>query len=52
MEGVSAFNQQIAERLCESAELLKEQRTNLFRVAAYRHGAETAAGLNEHVARS
>ncbi len=50
MEGASPFNHQIADRLREAAELLEQQQANPFRVAAYRRGAETVAGLGQSVA--
>jgi DNA polymerase (family X) len=45
-----ALNQQVAQRLREAAELLEQQQANPFRVSAYRHAAETVAGLGEDVA--
>ena len=44
-----AENQDIAQRLREAADLLEAQGANPFRVAAYRRGADTVAGLPEGV---
>ncbi|MDX1484531.1 MAG: helix-hairpin-helix domain-containing protein [Alphaproteobacteria bacterium] len=44
------LNLRIAERLSEAADILERQGANRFRVAAYRHAAETVAGLGENVA--
>ena len=43
----SQLNLQIAERLEEVAILLEQQDASPFRVAAYRHAADTVAGLDE-----
>jgi putative hydrolase len=43
-------NQAIADRLREAADLLQQQGANPFRVSAYRHAADTLAGLPEDAA--
>lgn len=43
----AAINRQVADRLREAAQLLEQQAANLFRVRAYRHAADTVAGLKE-----
>lgn len=47
--GRLAVNAAIAERFEDTARLLEEQRANPFRVAAYRHGAETLRRLDRPV---
>ena len=41
-----SFNQQVAEKLREAADLLEQQGANPFRVSAYRRAAETVARLD------
>jgi hypothetical protein len=43
----SPLNLQIAERLDEVAALLEQQDASPFRIAAYRHAADTVSGLDE-----
>ncbi len=45
-------NAEIADRLDRVAELLTAQEANLFRVRAYRHGADVIRGLREPVAKT
>ncbi len=42
----ATFNQQVAEKLVEAAELLEQQGANPFRVNAYRRASATVAGLD------
>lgn len=44
-----AENQDVAQRLREAADLLEAQHANPYRVAAYRHGADTIARLDRSV---
>ena len=44
---VGALNQQVADRLRETADLLEQQEANPYRAAAYRRGADTVSGLKE-----
>ena len=46
---MSSLNREIAARLREIADLLREQKANPFRVNAYRHAADTLDGLGEDV---
>ncbi len=44
-------NRDIADKLNEYADILEQQQANRFRIAAYRRGATTLAGMNEPVAK-
>jgi hypothetical protein len=46
---MNTINTQVARRLDEVADMLQEQGANLFRVQAYRRGAETVRRLNRPV---
>jgi putative hydrolase len=41
------FNQSVADKLVETADVLKEQDANPFRINAYRRAAQTVRGLDE-----
>jgi Helix-hairpin-helix domain len=41
-----SFNQHIADRLRQMADLLEQQTANPFRVSAYRHAADTVSSYN------
>ena len=47
---MSALNREIAARLREIADLLREQKANPFRVNAYRHAADTLDSLGQDIA--
>lgn len=44
-------NRDIADKLDEYADVLEQQQANRFRIAAYRRGADTLAGMTEPVSR-